>query len=219
MPGAVQKEIDDTFGLKRGKNRQDYLKRVVAKIIDITEDEWEGLSAATQKWYNTALKARDSNKTLPEMPGEAAAEVEEEEEEAPAKSKSKTKAKAEEEADEEEEAEPEADDEEEEEVQPKKKVAAKGKTASAKSKGNGKVEAKSKSKSTTPAVRPIPTGAPTVIRQLMLKNINITKDELVQKLKDKGMKTSPFTVGTVRNDFRLTLRILQEEGLLKRDVL
>jgi len=223
---------------KAKEERQVFLGRIVDAADDMEDDDWDKLPKEAQKWINAATKAADSKKTIPDFPdAEAVDDVEgeedadgdivEEEDDEPKKKKS-TKKVVEEDDDEEtaDEDEPapkktnrsksrqpvEDDDEEEEETETvaKKKVKkAAGKTPAK------KVVEKTKTKRVAGA---LPMGAPTIIKQMILKKPEITKDELAAALEKKGFKTSILTISTVRSDFRNSLRVMKDAGWPKVDV-
>ena len=63
--------------------------------------------------------------------------------------------------------------------------------------------------------RPARENVRTVIQRMILREPNITVDEIEDRLKSRGLKTSRLTVSTIRADFRRDLRFLKSEGLLK----
>lgn len=75
------------------------------------------------------------------------------------------------------------------------------KTAAAPAKGNSTGEAK----------RP---GAYTKIKQLMVKDPTMTSEKLIEKLNKAGYEMTPIAVSSIRSDFRHSMRILKEAGLL-----
>jgi len=87
---------------------------------------------------------------------------------------------------------------------PKKKaVAAKPPTTST---GNGKDRGEKSARK---------VGAQTMIKKLMLKDPNISTKDVVEKLDKAGFKMSSLAVSTIRSGFRHSLKVIQEEGLLK----
>ena len=51
-----------------------------------------------------------------------------------------------------------------------------------------------------------------MIKRLLLKDINVTNAELMEKLAAENISVTAITVSTIRSDFRHSLRVLQEAG-------
>jgi hypothetical protein len=60
--------------------------------------------------------------------------------------------------------------------------------------------------------KPASPGASTMIKRLLLKDINISNAELIEKLREENIPVTSISVSTIRSDFRHSLRVLQEAG-------
>lgn len=80
---------------------------------------------------------------------------------------------------------------------------------------NGRSRPSSKPPASKPASRPASgrktEGAPNTVVRLTYKNPKITREELLDKLKNKGLQCSPYTVSTTRSNAIAYARILREE--------
>ena len=59
-------------------------------------------------------------------------------------------------------------------------------------------------------------GVLTSVKMLLLENPDYTVPELKEKLKEKGLTSSPMAISSVRSSFRHTLRVLKDAGYLKK---
>jgi len=54
---------------KRGEDQQDFLTRLIKAVTALSDKEWDGLSEASQAWFNSAVDAKNAKaKTLPDFP-------------------------------------------------------------------------------------------------------------------------------------------------------
>lgn len=185
---TIEQELLKVTKVRKQKDRQKFLASIVEEVNDLPEDSWDALSAEVQKWFNSAVKAHKADKDIPDFPDSEAEEPTEEE------------------AEEAEEA--TTDDEEE---APKPKRAAKAKNGPTPKKKAAAKETSMKKKAKTPA-----TGASAMLKLLILKKPDISKEDIGERLKSKGMKVSPLTISTQRAEFRHSLKVLQEAGMLKK---
>lgn len=214
----MQKELQKVTKIKpnRNESRADYLGRLVQAIDGLSDEGWDELSKSAQKWANQATKAYEASKPIKDFPDAEEAEsdpadAEEKDEQDAAGAESQQEA-----GDEDVEAEDEAEAEAPVSKSSKEKAvtsvskAKKATTAKSKSKSNGSAEAA--------APKKLGTGAPTIIKQLLLKNASMSKEDLLTALKKKNIKVSDLTAGTIRSDFRHSLRVLQDADMLKGSI-
>ena len=69
----IEAELVKATGVKpkAKEDRQDFLDRLIKKVQDLPDDEWEGLSEAGQKWVNAGAKAVNADKAVAEFPDAA----------------------------------------------------------------------------------------------------------------------------------------------------
>lgn len=233
---TVQKEIVELTKLKPKANedRQDYLKRVMKVLQEYTDDEWDAIPTDAQNWANAAAKALNDDTDLPEFPGfkpekaGKAAKKEEAEDEGEGEDAG---------GEDEDESEDDSEDEDEEEKKPAKKVAPK-KTdrqgpkkavekekpkAKAGKEGNGKKSDKPEKKAAKPAKdddkkkRGGPDGLKVRIKKLILKNPSIGTEDLITAMTTDDEIPSKFTISNIRAEFRHSLRVLADMGLLTKE--
>lgn len=199
---AIEREFEGVFKVTQRprETRQQFLSKVVEKVDNTTDDDWERLTSDAQRWFNSALKAWDTDETIPDFPD--------------AKSKSNTEDAS--------NGKPSGDDNKrgEDTVTTTKKknqrpavkvpVAAKKRVVAS----NGST--KPKQTSTNGSSKLVASGASTLKRE-MLKKMTITDDELKKILKAKGFPLSPVRISIIRNEFKHSMRLLTEEELLKKD--
>lgn len=190
---AIEQELLKATGLKKKKaeKTQDYYSRLANAVQDLSDDAWTKLSNGAQLWTNAAAKA--SNKD---------AEIE---------------------------AFPDIDDDAGggEEEAPEKPAAAATSDKPAAAKKNGKA-AKDKEEAAAPAApkkadKPATgTGRPPIsvaIKRIILDKMDITAKEISDVLLKRGYsKISEFTIVTIRSDFRNSLKVLKEQGLIDIEI-
>lgn len=156
----VEKAILKATKIRRKKkeDEQDFLRRAVEQVNELSEEAFDELPEAAQLWYNAAATAYEEDETIPgfddplddsdedeEEEGVEAEEEESEDDDAD-EDEEESEEEAEEEADDEDEEESDDEDEDEEEEEPAPKKGRKGKAkaapAAAKSKGKTKGKAK-----------------------------------------------------------------------------
>lgn len=93
----------------------------------------------------------------------------------------------------------------------KKKAAAKDKAADAPAKKAG-------GKAADKGVPEKREGVQVAIKKIMLARPKISAAELSDMLEERGYTVSQFTVTTIRSDFRNSLRVLIEAGLIKMEL-
>jgi hypothetical protein len=97
------------------------------------------------------------------------------------------------------------------------------KPAAVKAKEKPAAPASAKTKQPEAAAKPnggkkiLTGGAQTLIKQAIIKNPAITTEEITEMLAKKGLRTSPLTVSTIRSDFKHSIRVLQDSGLVSGD--
>lgn len=229
MTTAVETELQKVTKLKAGRDRQAYLEKTVQALAELSKSKFESLSEDAQDWFQRAKQAYTDEEAIPDFEDEEdqADEASEGDEESEADDESgEDGEEGEEEAEgEDEEASSErptagrrqsrrqqADDEEGKETMTAKKKA-NGKAPAAKKKAAAKPAAKAAKKSAAP--RALGQGAPTLIKQFVLKNPDMSNTDLAEKLKKAGVKMSPASISTIRSQFRHSIRILHEAGHCK----
>src|SRR5882724_13421798 len=58
------------------------------------------------------------------------------------------------------------------------------------------------------------TGAQTLIKQIMLKDPNISTEDLIGRLEKKGLKPTKVAVTSIRSGMRHTLKVMADAGVL-----
>lgn len=223
---SVEKELQGLTGVKQNRRETDqaYFERIVKALNDVSESKYNKLSKAAQNWAEDATTAYNDREEISAFP-----EAEDDEPEAEARPRrGRSNRDEDEEAPQEEEAEsesagepddqqPEEDDmpttrtdEDEDEAPPRKRGSAKApparKTAPAATGKTGK----------TGGGGAKPGGGLIYVRELLVRNPDITVPDLAEKVKAKGFVVSTQTLHTTRSGFRQDLRVLQDAGLLKR---
>lgn len=207
---AIEAELQKVLKIKPGKDRQAYLKKVHAAGVDLSDDDFDGLSEAAQKWLNAATRANNADKDIPDFPADAEPGESEEAE---------TESEGDDAVDETEEA------EEEEPAEEKKVSTSKKQKAPAKAKVDTKTApAKAKETKAPPKKEAKPKakkggGKVEQLKKLILKNLSVKPDDLVAKVEAAGLEVSKSTVTTVRSDMLGTIRVLQGAGLLTKNLI
>jgi hypothetical protein len=201
---AVEQEVRTVTGVKpKGKeDRAKFLSRLAEGLQKISDDAWDNMSKGGQEWANLATKAYDNDKPVKEFA------VEEEDEE------SDVDAAAAPDDDAEEEETPPARGKKAAKAPPKPAAkvakgkpvpkAAKGKPA--KERGNGGER--------------VLVGVKVDIKKMIIKNPDITADEIMEGLRKHPPASQPdyvpskFTVTSIGSEFRHSLRVLKQEGVI-----
>ena len=179
-----------------GESRSGYLQRMMDVVEGIPESDWNKLSEQAQQWYNMGAEAIKAHKPIPEFD---VVYVE-------------TKS-----ADEDDEEEQE---EEEVETSPStnsKKVSKPPVKAKVKTKAKGPVKPKVKAAPPKEKIA-VPLKADAVkvrIKHAIIRDPQISLEDLCVVLSKGGTKISKVTTAGVRSEFRHSLRVLQQEGKLK----
>lgn len=66
-PIQIETEIRKATKVVAGKDRQEYLAKLVQKANELPEDEWDELSKEAKKWVNVATKAYNADAAIPEF--------------------------------------------------------------------------------------------------------------------------------------------------------
>jgi len=225
---AIETKLLEATGLKtkKSEDRDAYLKRLVIAIEkkadnpETGDEFWDGLiddeiNDTAQVWFNTAINARNEARDKNEDDYEI--------EDFPDREEDETEAEPETEPEEENEVTNATEGEDEvktakktkaKKAAPTKKAAPKEKTAKkaaatkekpAKAKTNGSISPRGGSGN----------GAYSTLRRTIIKNPQVTVDELTALLAKKGMKASKFAVSSIRSASLQFMHILKEEGCLK----
>jgi hypothetical protein len=218
-----------------------YARRLIKELAadEFPADEWDTLPDEAQQWVNQQIRATNENKQVEEVPGfeefieriqrfnqagngeevkpqrvqrvraVAPAEVEpEEEEEAPPPRAARAAPVARAKANPTPTVVPVEEDEEEEE--PPKPKAAREKAP----KQPGAARAY--------MTRKRPDGKPSAIiriKEFLIHDGHLTPNQIMEKLDAEGYTVSQTTVVSCKADFRATLSLLQEKGLLRQQML
>jgi hypothetical protein len=192
-----------------GDSRGGYLQKLMDTISELPETDWDGLSADAQKWYNEGAKALKAQEPIPDFADNAEEEETDEEDE-------------EDEGDEHEEETDMAMEGQEtggtkqrsKKAKPKPKAKAKPTAAPKKAKPKeGNSEKKPRA-----AVALKPDAVKVRIKKAIIKDPQISLEDLCALLSKGGTKISKITTAGVRSEFRHSLRVLQQEGLIKIDL-
>lgn len=227
MP-SIEKELQELTGVTQNRREGDqaYLERIVKALNDVSDNKYNKLSKDAQTWAEEATEAYNDKDEIAAFPEAAEDEDEPEEEARPRRAARGRHDEAETETESEDEPEDADDDEnqpedddmpatrtDDDEASRKRgaKTAPARKTAPAASKS--KTAAKDGKERTA---SPKAGGGLTYVRELLVKNPDITVPDLAEKVKAKGFAVSTQTLHTTRSGFRQDLRVLQDAGLLKR---
>lgn len=190
-----------------GTSRGEYLHKLMDSIEGLPEADWDSLSAEAQKWYNEGAKALKAQEPIPDF------------------------------VDNGEDTEEEQDDEEQDEQEQEDEMAMEGqetggtKQRSKKAKPKPKAKAKptaapkkakpkegNSEKKPRAAVALKPDAVKVRIKKAIIKDPQISLEDLCALLSKGGTKISKITTAGVRSEFRHSLRVLQQEGLIKIDL-
>lgn len=189
MSSEIEQEFTSVYKIrqKRAEDRQDYLDRLVEAVNKASDDNWERLTESAQQWFNQAVKAWDVEKPIPDFPD---AEPEQEQDESGSEDRESRTA--------------EADDESEEEM-----------ATSTKRRAAKKVAAPKKRHTNGASNGTLAVSGSSIIKRALLRNMRATDKELHDALKKKEMKLSPVRLSIVKNEFKHSMKLLQEEGKLR----
>lgn len=232
---SVEKELQELTGVTQNRREADqaYLERVVKALNDVSDSKYNKLSKAAQTWAEEATEAYNTKDDISAFP--EAEEDDEAEAEAPSSRRSRSRRSddddesddeateseddesedAEDDGEQPEDDEPEDDDmpatRTDEDEAPRKRAGAKAASTrkAAPAAKTGKTDGKSGGGAKA-------GGGLTYVRELLVKNPDITVADLAEKVKAKGHTVSTQTLHTTRSGFRQDLRVLQDAGLLKR---
>jgi hypothetical protein len=178
-------------------DRQDYLVQLMARAYDLSVEEFNELPKGAQHWVNDAIKARNDKISLVDFKVTNGKADDHDDapatQEAPVQKSKVTKQKKEVKVKKEVKA-PRP-----REVKPKVKPPKIGKV-------NDTFD------ENKPQRR---VGAQSLIKRLVLKDPKISVDDLLDKVKGQGFECSRLAASTIRSGFRHSIKIIQEEGLLK----
>lgn len=197
------------------ESRQEFLERLATgsnEYFDDHGDEWEGLPKATQSWVNAAVKALNASNAIAD-PDEVEDKSDVDEED----------------ADEEDAGDHEDDGDETDEEEDVEKTGTKSKKRPAKKKAPAKKVVKKKEAkkiAAKPAKKAAArgngavrgTGAQTLIKQMMLKDPNISTEDLIGRLEKKGLKPTKIAVTSIRSGMRHTLKVMADAGVLHNSI-
>lgn len=210
----IEMELQKVTGISYndGDERQDYLVRLMKGAYSIEEGAFNKLTKATQSWVNNAINAHNDELPLVDFKstnGKADGHDDppattQEDIVKPTKAKSEKGAKVKKEA----ATSKKANNNASKEAKPAKEpVKAKAKKMPKIGKVNDTFDESNK-----PSRR---VGAQSLIKRLVLKDPQITVNDLVEKVTKQGYEVTRFAASTIRSGFRHSIKIIQEEGLLK----
>ena len=191
MASKIETELLEATGLraKKSEDREDFLKRMTKAVASKTfpEEKWDDLSEEAQNWANDAAEALQAKKEIPDFPD---AEPE----------------------DEAEGDEPEEDEAAEEEAPKRRgrkpKAKAKKETKAKQTKKSGG-ERKGRALSTGPV-----SGVKVDIKKMLIKDPRLAIEDIEDKLSKIGSKATRATIAMVRSEFRHTIKVLNQEGVM-----
>lgn len=226
----IEKEILEVTGAREQKpkeKRPTYLKRIVEKVTELEDDDWEKLSTEAQEWANEGAKALNKDKPAPDFPD--IEEDDEDEDESETEAEDET-AEADDEAgedeDEDEAEEDEAEEDEDEKPAARKKAKSSGRTKTRRTstKKEPKAKASTKEKTKKPAKESKKKkdeneiSITDAIKLEMLEDPTLSTGDLEDIMEEKGMKTSRFTISSIRADFKHSLKFLAKHGKLDKEI-
>lgn len=200
---SVESEISSAVKLKPKKKegRQDFLYRLITAAGDseiLTDELWDKLSTAAQKWINKSVEAHKAGKEIPE-PDEADEDD----------SSEQTEAEVEAEADT-EEVTAEGETEGSEETEPEEEVKPAKAAKAAKEVKEPKAPAKAAKKAESGEARP--PSSRRRMKEIIIRNPGMTAEEVLAQLNEEGLTPSKMTVNTTRNETKDTMKIILELG-------
>ncbi len=220
---SIRAELMETTSIKPKKKEDDYafIKRLIAAVEDLKDEEWADLSTESQEYANKVVEAKKPYDDWDELPaavvplfpdeGEEEAETDE--------------AESGEDAEAEENDGDTTEDEGEEKVKAPAKKKPGGKAPAEKAAKTGRAAGKEKEKPATPAkaAKSNGTGKKPVsaihrIRQIVVKKPKISTEDLCAQLEKEGFTTSKMTVGTTKQGTRDTMKALVAAGMLEADL-
>lgn len=221
---SVREELEELTGITQNRREGDdaFAERIVKALDDVPDKKYNKLSKAAQGWAEEATQAYNDKEDYPAFP-EAEDEDEPEDTE---EAEPETEDADEDEGEPEDDGEPATDEPEDDDMpathtdddeaprQRKRAGSPAKKTAVKSSKSDGDGKSKTSAKIGGKAAKA--GGALTYVRELLVKNPDITVADLTEKVKAKGHAVSTQTLHTTRSGFRQDIRVLQDAGLLKR---
>jgi hypothetical protein len=195
----IERAVTKATDVRQGddEDRQAFFKRLIDAIWELPEEDWDNVGdecPGAQEWANAGAEALKSGKLVSEFDeekeGDDMSEQTGEEEEAGTKKKPPAKST-------------------------KKKPPAK-KAAEKKPAPEKKADKKPKEASEGRAIKG--TGVKVQIKKAILKKPSISVDEIMERLGKAGDKPSRMTVAGIRAEFRHSLNVLKNEGLLEIDL-
>lgn len=237
MVSAIERElckVSKTPKMKSGGDRQEFLSTLVLAVSKIPDEDWEALSDDAADWAQRASAAKNNGEELPDFEdegdedgGETKLDKDEREETTGVEDEDKKPRRA----GKSQKSKPAKEDE--------KMSSKKATTKSAKKSTNGSNEkssrktadAKTKSddkKATTKSAKKrepkVPSelskskGIKVRIKMLLIKKPKSSADDLMEQLSKSGEPPSMHTVRAIRAEFRQTVKLLKEQGLVDLEV-
>jgi len=231
---SIEEELLEATGIKgpkKGEDLQDYFGRLIDAVQDLKDPEWDKIGDPAQKWVNagaTSIKAKEEIENFPD------AEPPAEEEDPPARTSRRGGKDKEDDAEAEAEdppargrrnarrgrgdadegADAEAGDGAEDETETEEESVASKRSAK---KSGSRAAAKSDKRPAAKEAKDKKPGAQLTIKQLIIRNPKLSSEDVVEKLKAKGLKATLSAVSTIRSGTLQTLRLVKELGMPKGD--
>ena len=219
--------------------RGTFLTRLYEAAHELESDVWEALPEVIQNWVNDATTAGNDDEEIPDPDAKPAAKAKNGADESlddNAEDSGKDEPEDEDDDDETESDdgalsgadEVEAQTEENDDVEASTDsgtTTKKPKKATAKAAPAKKAVAAKKEKAAKPAKKAGTsprgnggTGAQTQIKLMMLKDPNISTEDLIDRLGKKGLKPTKVAVTSIRSGMRHTMRVMADAGVLHHSI-
>lgn len=186
---------------KEGEDRQSYLTRIAAEAMEISQDEWEALPNKAQIWVNSAGEAYETGESLPDFP-----DLEEDDGTKPStiipgaptkKSEKKIDKK----------------------IRARESLRAYDRARKKKKRTEKQKEKAKKDRLKLNKMKSLPeSGIKVRIKKLILLNPTASPDDIADALRKAGVTPSMQTVKGIRSEFRHSLKVLIQEGLINLDL-
>lgn len=225
---SIRAELMEVTSIKPKKKEDDYafIKRLVAAVEDLPDDEWGNLGTESQEYVNSVVEAKKKYDDWDELPADEVPLFPDEGDEAEASDEEGPSEDAE--ADEENDGDTTEDEDGEKKMKApaKKKTGGKAPAAEKTEKAAKAGRAASKEKEKPAAAKAAksngsgkkPVSAIHRIRQIVVKKPKISTDDLIAQLEKEGFTTSKMTVGTTKQGTRDTMKALVAAGMLEVDL-
>jgi hypothetical protein len=226
---TVRSDLEKATGLKskKGEDLAAFKLRLIEAVNGLSDAEYKEIPRSARKWADDAIVAYNDSEpkklsALPEFPEDLATdEAEDDLEEGVEEGKGADETDDEAETVEEDETVSDVEQTEDDEVthtdvseSTGRKTRAKAKVAAKATRAKKATSAKAKKSDDGGGGKGLD-----FVRKLLSKNINMTAEELREKVKAAGYEVSDSTLSTGASGFRAAVRALQNAGKLKTTLL